>query len=33
MTPSERQEAARYLREKVWGANTPDIREWHKRKK
>jgi hypothetical protein len=26
MTPAERQEAARYLREKVWGKNRPDVR-------
>jgi hypothetical protein len=33
MTPAERQETALYLREKVWGRNQPDIREWHRRKK
>ena len=33
MTPAERQAAALYLREKVWGANQPDVREWHRRTK
>jgi hypothetical protein len=33
MTPAERQAAAQYLKEKVWGAQPPDIRTWRNRTK
>ena len=29
MTPAERQEAAKKIREKVYGKDNPDVREYH----
>ncbi len=31
MTPQERMEIARILKEKVYGNNAKDVREWHRR--
>lgn len=30
MTPEERQSVARELRERVYGKDNPDVREWHR---
>ena len=32
MTPAERQEAAKKIREKVYGKENPDVREYHARR-
>ena len=33
MNPQERLQAAKILRERVFGKNTPDVREYHERNK
>ena len=32
MTPAERQEAAKKIREKVYGKDNPDVRKYHARR-
>jgi hypothetical protein len=32
MTPEERQEVARVLKERAYGADAVDVREWHRAK-
>ncbi len=32
MTHEQRQEAARTLRKRVYGTDTPDVRAWHRQK-
>ncbi len=33
MTHEERQKVARVLKERVYGENNPDVREWHQSKR
>lgn len=33
MTPKERQRVARILKERVYGKDNPDVREWHRKKR
>ena len=33
LTPYQRQEIAKALKERIFGKNPPDVREWERRKK